>query len=110
MDEHQDCHVEPIEKPLDHEALARAAVTYLTVSGMGCPRCAIRVNNSLLRLDGVLEANVFLEQGFAAVAYDPDRLKPGDLVQAVAEAGNDGRHHYQARVVTQWSAGEAYRQ
>jgi copper chaperone CopZ len=104
------CHVEPVQKPLDPHALESADVAYLAVSGMGCPRCAMRVNNSLLNLDGVLLSEVILENGLAAVAYDRGRVTPADLVQAVSEAGNDGHHHYAARVFLQVSAREAIRQ
>ncbi len=104
------CHVEPFEKPFDQNALESADAVYLAVSGMGCPRCAMRVNNSLLNLDGVLLSEVVLENGIAAVAYDPARVTPADLVQAVSNAGNDGRHHYAARVFVQVSAREAIRQ
>ena len=103
------CHVEPFEKPLDQNALEVADVVYLAVSGMGCPRCAMRVKNSLLRLNGVLLSEVSLENGIAAVAYDPARVTPSDLAQAVSDAGNDGRHQYEARVFAQVSAREAIR-
>lgn len=104
-----DCHVEAFEKPLERGALAHAETAYLAVSGMGCPRCATRVNNSLLRLDGVLLSEIVLEECLAAVAYDPERVTPADLVQAVADAGNDGRHRYAARLLVQMPAREALR-
>lgn len=100
MIEHDNCYVEPLEKPLDEAALATAMAAYLAVRGMGCPRCALRVRNGLLGLEGVLLADVFLEQGLAAAAYDPQRVSLDDLVNAVAGAGNDGRHHYWAEVLT----------
>lgn len=102
--QHENCHVEPVEKTLDRQALAEAELAYLAVRGMGCPRCAMRVRNGLLSLDGVLLAEVILENGMAAVAFDPDRVRSADLVQAVAGAGNDGRHHYLAQVVQQGPA------
>jgi len=105
--EHENCHVEPVEKPLDEAALSNAMAAYLNVSGMGCPRCATRVRNGLLSVDGVLLADVFLEQNVAAAAYDPQRVSPSDLVNAVANSGNDGRHHYQAEVAAVVAASEA---
>jgi copper chaperone CopZ len=107
MEEHENCHVEPVNKPLDKEALASAEAAYLAVWGMGCPRCATRVRNGLLSLDGVLLADVFLDRGMAAAAYDPERVSPKDLVAAVAGAGNDGRHHYRAEIMTVMPASEA---
>lgn len=109
MDKHeQDCTVEPLEKPLDRTALNTAHVAYLGVRGMGCPRCALRVRNGLLRLDGVLMAEVFLAKGIAAAAYDPSQLTPSALVRAVAAAGNDGRHHYQAHLMMVTPAAVAF--
>ncbi|NOZ71394.1 MAG: heavy-metal-associated domain-containing protein [Chloroflexi bacterium] len=105
--ENENCHVDPLEKPLEKEDLATAMAAYLHVSGMGCPSCAMRVRNGLLTLEGVLLADVFLERGVAAAAYDPQRVEPSDLVQAVAGSGNDGRHHYQAEVVSVVPATEA---
>jgi copper chaperone CopZ len=109
MDQTDSCHVEPFEKPLDPNALQNADVVYLAVSGMGCPRCATRVNNRLLKVDSVLLSEVVLENGIAEVAYDPTQVTPADLVRAVSDAGNDGRHHYAAHVFAQVSAREAIR-
>lgn len=97
--EHTNCHVEPVEKPLDEAALANASTVNLVVQGMGCPRCAIRVRNGLLGLDGVLAAEIFLPEGLAVAVYDSARAAASDLIAAVAAAGGDGRHHYQAQVI-----------
>lgn len=110
MEDHGNCHVEPLQKPLDEAALSTAKAAYLAVWGMGCPRCAMRVRNALLRLEGVLLADVFLERGVAAAAYDPERVAPQDLVRAVAGAGNDGRHHYHAKIMSVVPASEALEQ
>ena len=103
MSDHRgnECHVDPLDKPFDREALGDSMVVYLSVWGMGCPRCATRVNNGLLSVDGVLWSEVFLEQGVAAVIFDQKRVTHDDLIQAVFAAGNDGRHHYQAQVIMQ---------
>jgi Cu+-exporting ATPase len=101
MSELENCQVEPLENPLDQDALANAMAAYLAVYGMGCPRCAMRVRYGLLGLDGVLLAEVHLEKGIAAAAFDPNRVTPSELVAAVAGAGNDGRHHYQAEFIKQ---------
>lgn len=101
MNQQDECHVEEVVKPLDRDELADALMAYLAVWGMGCPRCALRVRNSLLRLDGVLLAVVDLEQCLAGVAYDPQRIDLDHLLQAVSAAGNDGRHNYEARLVAQ---------
>ena len=99
MNEHTNCHVEPVEKPLDEAALANSSTVYLVIQGMGCPRCAMRVRNGLLELDGVLAVEVFLEESMAVAAFDPERVETGELIAAVAAAGGDGRHHYQAQLI-----------
>ena len=107
MSEHDNCHVDPVEKPVDREAIQSAVVAYLQVTGMGCPNCAARVYNSLLCLEGVLAADVELEHGLAAAAFDPERVTAEGLILAVAGAGNDGHHHYAARLLKQVPASEA---
>lgn len=107
MSEHKECHVDPLEKPLEQAALATAKAAFLVVWGMGCPRCALRVQNGLLALEHVLYARVFLEDCLAVVAYDPLYLTTTDLVQAVATAGNDSRHQYRAMALGQVPALDA---
>jgi len=109
MSKNENCHVEPIEKQFDESALHSAQASYLSVSGMGCPRCATRVRNGLLMLDGVLLADVFLETKTAAVAYDPQQVTQETLREAVSGAGNDGKHHYRAEVIKTLPASEALR-
>jgi copper chaperone CopZ len=110
MDHNRDCYVEPLEKPIDRAALERAKAIYLAVKGMGCPNCARRVNNSLLGLDGVVEASVYFEQGLAAVAYDPTRVDVPAMVQAVARIGRESGHSYEARLIAEIEAGDTYQQ
>jgi copper chaperone CopZ len=108
MSENGNCHVDPVEKAVDEQALLTARATFLGVSGMGCPTCAMRVRNGLLTVDGVLVAEVYLQNGVAAVAYDPEDVTLDRLVTAVAGAGNDGRHHYEAHVLQTMPAAEAF--
>jgi copper chaperone CopZ len=96
----QNCIVEPIQKSaLDH-VIQSADRILLLVSGMGCPHCATRVRNGLLLLDGVHDAEVLLNMRMAEVYFDEKKVSVEMLVQAVAGAGNDGRHHYQAHAIT----------
>ncbi len=108
MTQHDNCHVEPVVKPLDEIALENAMTAYLAVSGMGCPRCAMRVQNGLLSLEGVLLAEIQLEDGIATTAYDPTCVTPNDLLAAVGAAGNDGHHHYAATLIEQRTAREVF--
>lgn len=95
----QNCHVEPIQKTVLDSVLKNADTTLLAVSGMGCANCAARVRNGLVSLDGVHHAEIYLEAGLAEVYFDSDKVTPEILINAVAAAGNDGRHHYEAVVV-----------
>ena len=95
----QNCHVEPIQKTVLDSVLKNAGTTLLAVSGMGCPNCAARVRNGLVSLEGVHQAEIYLERGLAEVYFDSGKVTPEMLVNTVAGAGNDGRHHYEAEVV-----------
>ena len=62
----------------------------LPIEGMTCASCAARVERTLNRLDGVAASvNYATEQ--AAVLYDPARVSPATLVQAVEDAGYAAR-------------------
>ncbi len=94
MDEN--CHVEPVQKIATAEEQQATTVMLLGVQGMGCPNCAARVRNSLLGLKGVIEAEVDHATGTADVEFNPKLVTIAALFDAVARAGNDGRHRYQA--------------
>lgn len=108
MSEHENCHVDPVEKSVDKNAVAQAEVAFLGVSGMGCPNCAMRVRNGLLNLNGVLYADINLHNGVATVAYTPELVTTSVLVTAVYESGNDGRHEYRAHLLQTMPAAEAF--
>lgn len=98
MDEN--CHVEPIQKTSTPEERLKIEMTLLAVWGMGCPNCAARVRNSLLSLNGVVNAYVDHTAGMAGVTYNPDLATVEMLISAVSRAGNDGRHEYGARLLS----------
>ena len=58
----------------------------LPIVGMTCASCANRVERKLNKLDGV-SATVNYATEKAAVDYDPEAVRPEDLVRAVAAAG-----------------------
>ena len=62
----------------------------LPLEGMTCASCANRIERRLNRLDGV-QATVNYATERAAVAFDPERVSPDDLVGAVAAAGYRAR-------------------
>jgi copper ion binding protein len=59
----------------------------IKISGMHCDHCAARVEKSLKNLEGVEKVQVNLETEEAIVEYDPKKLEPSKLEDAVKEAG-----------------------
>ncbi len=94
------CHVEPLDKIVTTEEVNRARPAILAIWGMGCVNCAMRVHNGLLRLDGVVSADIDLERGLAYVDYIPSKTNLHALVLAVADLGSDGMHHYRAEIIS----------
>ena len=58
----------------------------LSVKGMSCQACPPQVERELMKVSGVKAAHVDLKSGQAKVVVD-ERVKPGDLVRAVNNAG-----------------------
>ncbi len=61
----------------------------IKISGMSCGHCAARVEKSLKDLEGVKKVNVSIETEKATVEYDPKKVEPSKLKDAVKEAGYD---------------------
>ena len=59
------------------------------VEGMTCGGCVASVKRVLEALPGVSNVNVALDPGKATVAYDPARVTPDALRDAVRSAGYD---------------------
>jgi copper chaperone CopZ len=93
-----DCHVKQVDPVMRHLERATAAAR-LFVEGMGCPNCAMRVQNALAQLDGVATAYVGLFPPIGTVRYDPVRVSVDDLLAAVAGAGSGTRHAYRGQVL-----------
>ncbi len=94
-----DCHVEIMQKTVTEAEREVVETVALSIWGMGCPNCAARVRNSLVSLQGVIEAYVEHSLGYAKVLYNPNLVNPEELVEAVGRAGGDGRHEYGAILV-----------
>ena len=96
----ENCYVEPISKDMPTtEQLQDAQQLTFAVSGMGCPNCATRVHNKLISLEGVFGVDVYLQMALAVVIFDKNKLSPNQLITAVSQAGNDGRHEYRAELI-----------
>lgn len=100
------CHVEPLEPDPEPEALQAAEILFLAVAGMGCPNCANRVRNALLRSPGVVNAEVDHRASVAEVWVDAERLEPEPLCAAVARAGEGTHHEYVAVPIPRRDSGE----
>lgn len=59
----------------------------IPVQGMTCAACQARVQRSLERQPGVVEASVNLMMKSAAVRFDPASTSPADLVAAIRTTG-----------------------
>ena len=70
-----------------HRRPARLRTAELELGGMHCSACATRIQRALGRLPAVASASVNLATTRAFVSYDPARLAPKQLCQAVADIG-----------------------
>ncbi len=61
----------------------------LQIDGMSCGHCISRVQKALGRVDGVHVDRVDI--GTARVTYDPDRVSPQRIREAVEDAGYEVR-------------------
>ncbi len=59
----------------------------LSVAGMTCASCKFTVKTVLKRLDGVQDASVSYKEKKATVSYDPQRVTPEQMAQAINETG-----------------------
>lgn len=57
----------------------------LKVSGMTCGGCAAAVQQALLKVDGVKQAEVDFKSGDVRVQFDPKKTTPGKIVAAFNE-------------------------
>jgi P-type Cu+ transporter len=64
-----------------------AGVLRVGVAGMTCASCSARVERALGRLDGVSEAAVNLATEQATVHFDPAKLTPVGVLDAIRDAG-----------------------
>ena len=59
----------------------------LSVQNLTCGSCTAATRNSLLKVDGVKDANVTLDPPRAVVDYDPAKVSLDALTRATADAG-----------------------
>lgn len=73
------------------EGKQQEEVVRLQVTGMTCSACSTAVEKALRSLKGVVKASVSLTQGEAEVHVDSGIITPGDIVEAVEDAGFDAK-------------------
>lgn len=59
----------------------------IPIEGMSCMSCVANVKKTLTSIDGVMEANVSLQDKKATVKFDPTKVKPLQLQEAVNKLG-----------------------
>ncbi|MCG2827836.1 heavy metal translocating P-type ATPase [Methanothermobacter sp. K4] len=59
----------------------------IRIGGMGCAACALKIEESLKKLEGVSDAAVNLVEGRVSVEYDPETVGLQSMEAAIEEAG-----------------------
>ena len=59
----------------------------LSVGGMSCSGCELRIENKLHELPGVQKATASFSKGTVDVIYDGGRVDPAEIIKAIEEAG-----------------------
>src|SRR5690349_3698262 len=67
--------------------IASAEKVVIPVTGMTCAACQGRVQRTLSRTPGVVDAAVNLMMGSATVSYDPATVTPDALVATIQKTG-----------------------
>src|SRR5688572_29364566 len=68
-------------------SLKTTATVRIPVSGMTCAACQARVQRTIEKQPGVTDAVVNLMMKSATVEYDPDRIQPDAIVDAIRSTG-----------------------
>ena len=80
------------------EAPAITEVLTVGVGGMSCNNCARSVTKHVTAIEGVVEARVSFALEDARIRFDPQRVTPARVFEAIADAGYSVRpEHAEAR-------------
>jgi copper chaperone CopZ len=74
------------QRSLASSAAATASVA-LSIEGMDCAACTAAIRTALKRLDGVRDVRISFVEKRAVIEYEPARVAPGQLVEAVNRLG-----------------------
>ncbi|MGE5631654.1 MAG: sulfite exporter TauE/SafE family protein [Caulobacteraceae bacterium] len=69
----------------------------LSIQGMSCSNCELRIENSLKKLSGIIEVKVSYSQSKAYVTYNKDVIELNDIIQAVEKAGYHAAEYKRAK-------------
>ncbi|MBI4469592.1 MAG: cation transporter [Acidobacteria bacterium] len=87
-------HGNPVTTRLDAQAstteVEPVKVT-IEIDGMTCEACAVTVRRALKRVDGVKSVDVSWRKGRAIVKYEPSKVTPEQLVEAINQTGYRAR-------------------
>ena len=84
------CSTEAQAEARPAQATQSATSVTLEVEGMTCASCAFTVRTALKKLDGVKEAKVSKAENQAVVDFDPAKVTPQQMVDAINKAGYRG--------------------
>lgn len=75
--------------PVDAQTAVSAADQQATIAveGMTCASCSISIRTTLKKLDGVKAVEASHEKNQVSVTYDPAKVKPAQLVEAISKLG-----------------------
>lgn len=59
----------------------------LSIAGMSCNHCKMKIEKALKTLDGVEEVQVNLDAGQADVVFDSAKISAADLKTVIGDAG-----------------------
>ena len=66
---------------------AAVVTSTFKVEGMTCGGCEVGVRMNVRKLDGVASVEASYDEGRAKVAYDPDKVTPEMIVEAIEKLG-----------------------
>jgi len=64
-----------------------AATLRVNIPGMDCAACAVNIQRTLRKVEGVARAEVVFKTKEAVIDYDPARISPEKIVAVIDETG-----------------------
>ena len=59
----------------------------VSIKGMTCSSCVFLIESNLMKVPGILKAGVALSTERGKIKYDPEKLGPRDIVEAINNLG-----------------------